>query len=79
MLTIPTIPHRIIIRTIVRYCLLRKGSKVVSKNELELINLVRDSADPERVAQYMLNLFLDYLQTHDPSQEMPSAVPRESA
>ena len=51
----------------------------MSKNELELIELIRDSANPELVAQYMLNLFLEYLQTHDPSQETLSAVPLESA
>ena len=51
----------------------------MSKNETDLINLVRDSADPELVAQYMLNLFLGYLRTHGPSQETLSAVPLESA
>ena len=51
----------------------------MSKNETDLINLIRDSADPELVAQYMLNLFLDYLHTHGPSQEKPSAAPLESA
>ena len=51
----------------------------MSKNELELVEIVRGSEDPELVAQYMLNLFLDYLQTHGPSQEKPAAVPLESA
>ena len=51
----------------------------MSENELELINIIRDSADPEKVAQYMLNLFLDYLQTHDPSQEKPVVAQLESA
>ena len=66
-------------RTYVCYRLFRKGSSVVSKNETDLINLIRDSANPELVAQYMLNLFLDYLHTHGPSQEKPSAAPLESA
>ena len=79
MLTIPTIQLRLIFEQLFGYCLLRKGSNVVRKNELELINLVRESANPELVAQYMLNLFLGYLQTHDPSQEKPAAVPLESA
>ena len=45
---------------------------------MELINLVRDSVNPELVAQYMLNLFLDYLRTHGPDQEIPAAIPQES-
>ena len=46
---------------------------------MDLINLVRDSEQPELVAEYMLNLFLDYLHTHGPSQETLSAAPLESA
>ena len=57
----------------------RKGSNVVSKNEQDLINLIRDSADPELVAQYMFSLFSDYLRTHGPSQETLSAAHRELA
>ena len=51
----------------------------MSKNEMDLINVVRDSENPELVARYMLNLFLDYLHTHGPSQEKPVAAPLESA
>ena len=51
----------------------------MSKNEQELIEIIRDSVNPELVAQYMLSLFLDYLQKHDPSQETPAAVVLESA
>lgn len=51
----------------------------MNKNEMELINLVRDSEEPELVAQYMFNLFLDYLRTHAPSQEKRAADPRVSA
>ena len=51
----------------------------MSKNETDLINLVRDSEEPELVAQYMLNLFLDYLRTHGPSQEKHAADPQVSA
>ena len=55
-----------------------KGSNFVSSNELELIRIVRESADPEKVTQYMLSLFLEYLQTHAPSQGTPFAAPQES-
>ena len=51
----------------------------MSKNEIELIELVRNSEDPELVAQYMLSLFLDYLRTHGPDPEKPSGNLQESA
>jgi hypothetical protein len=51
----------------------------MTENETQLINLIRNSSDPEKVATYMLNLFLDYLHTNAPSQETLSVVPRESA
>lgn len=58
---------------------LHKGVKVMTANEKELINIVRESVNPEQVADYMLNLFLDYLHTNVPSQEKPSVCPRVSA
>ena len=51
----------------------------MTANEKELINIVRESVNPEQVADYMFNLFLDYLRTHAPSQETSVAVPRVSA
>ena len=45
----------------------------MTENDRELIKLLRENDDPEKVASYMLNLFLDYLHTHVPSQEKPSA------
>ena len=51
----------------------------MNENETELVNLIRDSADPELVANYMFNLFLDYLRTHAPCQEKHAADPLESA
>lgn len=51
----------------------------MTENEKELIETIRNSSDPEKVAYYMLNLFLDYLRTHAPSQEIPSADLQESA
>ena len=56
-----------------------KEGLTMTDNEKELINIIRMSEDPQKVAEYMLNLFLDYLRTHGPSQETPSAVPQESA
>ena len=47
--------------------------------EKELIDTIRNSVDPEKVAEYMLNLFLDYLRTHAPCQETPAAVLLEFA
>lgn len=51
----------------------------MSENELELVEIIRESADPKAVAEYMLSLFLDYLQTHGPCQEKCVAVPLESS
>lgn len=51
----------------------------MTNDEKELITLIRESVDPEQVANYMLNLFLDYLHTNDPSQEKSFSAPRVSA
>jgi hypothetical protein len=51
----------------------------MTKNEMELIELLHENDNPEKVAEYMLNLFLDYLHTHGPSQEKLSVDPLESA
>ena len=37
----------------------------MTDNERDLINIIRESDDPEKVASYMLNLFLDYLDKKD--------------
>ena len=51
----------------------------MTKNEKELLAIIQESEDPEKVANYMLNLFLGYLQTHGPSQEKRAAAPPVSA
>ena len=51
----------------------------MSKNEEELIALIRENDKPELIANYMLNLFLDYLHTHGPCQETHAADPLVSA
>ena len=51
----------------------------MSENEMEFIKLIRENDNPEKVACYMLSLFLDYLHTHGPSQEKTVADPLESA
>ena len=56
-----------------------KGVFGMTQNEIDLINLIRNSDDPEKVATYMFNLFLDYLRTNVPSQESLSASPRVSS
>jgi hypothetical protein len=50
----------------------------MTDNEKELIHIIRDSNDPEAVAQYFFSLFEDYLRTSDPSPEMHVASPLES-
>ena len=56
---------------------LHKGVKTMTNNEQELINIVRESVNPEQVANYMFSLFLDYLRTHAPFQETPVVAPQE--
>ena len=51
----------------------------MTKNEEELIALIRENDKPELMVSYMLNLFLDYLRTNDPSQEKHVADPPVSA
>ena len=51
----------------------------MTKNEEELIVLIRENDKPELIASYMFNLFLDYLRTHGPSQEKHAADPLVSA
>lgn len=51
----------------------------MSKTDQEIFAIIRESSDPEKVAQYMINLCLDYLRTHGPSQETASSALRESA
>ena len=62
----------------IRTNVLHKGVITMTDNELQLINIVRESVNPEQVANYMLNLFLDYLRTHAPFQETPVVAPQES-
>ncbi len=52
---------------------------MLNSNEVELVALIRESDKPEQVASYMLNLFLDYLHTHGPSQEKHAADLQVSA
>ena len=49
----------------------------MTENEKELIKLLRENDNPEKVASYMLSLFLGYLHKHAPSQETPAVVPQE--
>ena len=46
---------------------------MMTKNEENLLRLLRENDNPEKVASYMFSLFLDYLHTHGPSQEKPAA------
>ena len=51
----------------------------MNEQEKELLRIIHESSDPEAVAAYMLNLCLDYLRTHGPSQEKHAADPPVSA
>ena len=51
----------------------------MTKNEIELLKIINESASPAKVAEYMLNLFSDYLRTHAPIQETKLAALPEQA
>ena len=51
----------------------------MTKNEEELIALIRENDKPELLANYMFNLFFGYLRTHGPSQEKQAVDHLESA
>ena len=51
----------------------------MSETDREIFDLIWESPDPELAAQYMINLCVDYLRTHDPFQEAISSAPLESA
>ena len=50
----------------------------MTKNEIEMITIIRESQEPEKVADFFFNLFLDYLNTNAPSQETLVGVPQVS-
>ena len=52
-----------------------KGAETMTDYKVEFIKVIDESEEPEKVALYVLNLFLDYLGKSLPSQEMPAAVP----
>lgn len=51
----------------------------MTRNETEMINIIRNSKSPERVADYFMELILNYLSTNAPSPKKPVGVPQESA
>ena len=51
----------------------------MTSNETELINIIRNSKSPEKIADYFLTLILGYLNTNAPSPKKPVGVPQESA
>lgn len=51
----------------------------MTDNEKALLDMIHNSTNPEKIANYMLNLILDYLRTHAPSQEKPSVARLEFA
>jgi hypothetical protein len=47
--------------------------------EKEMLSIIKGSNNPEMVANYFINLILDYLHTDVPSQERPFDVLQESS
>ena len=51
----------------------------MTQNELELIEIIQESDDPQAVGTYFFNLFVDYLHKHGPSPDNAFVPPLESA
>lgn len=51
----------------------------MSNTDQEIFQLIRNSPDPKKTAEFFISLCLDYLKTHGPSQETVSSAPPESA
>ncbi len=49
--------------------------KTMTDYKAEFMKVIDDSEDPEGMATYILNLFLDYLGRSSPSPETHAAVP----
>ena len=49
----------------------------MTANELTLINLVRDSENPEQALNIAVSVILDFLKQHGSSEEQVVACPRE--
>lgn len=47
---------------------IEKETTKMTKNELELINLIRNSEQPEKTFEFALNLLSDFLSKHGASQ-----------
>ena len=47
--------------------------------EKEIYKIIHESADPEAVAAYALNLCLDYLRKNGSCQQLPACDQQESA
>lgn len=64
-----------LIRTIVRQAKeLRKGNRIMVHSEIEVINKIRNSKDPDRAMEIATAIILDYLMQRESSQSQ-SAVP----
>ena len=51
----------------------------MSKTDMEIFDLIRESKNPGKMAQYMITLCQEYLQTHGPIEATSSFDPPESA
>lgn len=58
---------------------MNKENKSVNNTELELINLIRGSADPSKALQTATSIIVDFLKQLESYEEQTSACPRVSA
>ena len=56
---------------------LRKGIGIMVHSEVEVINKIRESKDPERAMQIAMQIILDHLMQRESSQSQSAALPPE--
>ena len=56
-----------------------RGDELMTKNEQELINIIRASEDPEKAMVTAIQIICHYLELHELSPTPPAADPPVSA
>ena len=58
---------------------LRKGTGTMTKNELELLNIIRTSDNPQQATMIAIDIICQYIRQHGSSPRPPAADPPVSA
>lgn len=53
-----------------------RGVEFMTKNELELLNIIRTSEDPQKAMMIAIDIICQYLEQHGSLQGQPAADPQ---